>query len=145
MVPYWGYVASLRNMQEKLENIHNSNIKKNPCSFSSGFYSDIIYLKIDIYAFTLEFGPVFCALCGKSFELLIKNVSLGNHRLKAPMTKSIKFVLLSLPNRAEKYFSNSFILVLNITSNLCSLNNVISVVNFKLLKPSQNKKGRKFF
>ena len=61
------------------------------------------------------------------------------------MTKYIKFVLLSLLNRAEKYWSNSFILVLNITSNLCSLINVISVVNFKLLKPSQNKKGRKYF
>ena len=99
--------------------------KKTTCSFSSGFYSAIIYLKIDIYAFTLEFGPVFCALCGKSFELLIKNVSLGNHRLKAPMTKSIKYVLLSLLNCAEKYFSicNSFILVLNITSNLCLLTN----------------------
>ena len=59
------------------------------------------------------------------------------------MTKYIKFVLLSLLNRAEKYWS-SFILVLNITFNLCSLINVISVVNFKLLKPSQNKKDQNF-
>ena len=38
------------------------------------FKSAIIYLKNDIYAFTWEFGPVFCALYNKSFELLIKIV-----------------------------------------------------------------------
>ena len=76
------------------------------------------------------------------FLLDAKNVSYLSSSLLKLLLLS---VLLNLLNRAEKYFSNGFILVLNMASSLCSLIIVISVVNFKLLKPSQNKNGRKIF
>ena len=85
----WMWSIRMRNENEKV-NTYSQKVcvlklyllfkyKKNPCSFSSGFYSDIIYLK-SIFTHLPWNLDLFFVLCVVKVSNYLSK-SLGNHRL----------------------------------------------------------------